>query len=199
MNAEMKNAPLLAGWTIAAGVGAVAFGVALVIGGLGATASVAAGAVLCLMVGLILGLPRADAAQVATNDAVAVSPAASPAPSVASQEPPAPFVSQQAPTMAHPAAGGRRPEAMSGARGGTADDLKLIEGIGPKLEQLCNSLGFYHFDQIARWTADEVEWVDANLTGFKGRVTRDKWVAQARLIVEVGVEEFLRRAKTNDY
>jgi hypothetical protein len=30
-------------------------------------------------------------------------------------------------------------------------------------------------------------------------VTRDKWVAQAKLILSVGREEFLRRAKTNDY
>ena len=41
--------------------------------------------------------------------------------------------------------------------------------------------------------------MDANLKGFRGRVTRDKWVAQAKLIREVGIPEFLRRAKTNDY
>jgi NADH-quinone oxidoreductase subunit E len=92
-----------------------------------------------------------------------------------------------------------RPAALPGPRGGTADDLKLIEGIGPKLEEVCNSLGFYHFDQIATWTAEEIAWVDANLTGFKGRVTRDRWVAQAKLILSVGPEEFLRRAQTNDY
>jgi NADH-quinone oxidoreductase subunit E len=93
----------------------------------------------------------------------------------------------------------RRPEALAAPRGGKADDLKVIEGIGPKLEQLCNSLGFWHYHQIANWTSDEIAWVDENLTGFKGRVTRDKWVAQAKLILEVGTEEFLRRAKTNDY
>ena len=34
---------------------------------------------------------------------------------------------------------------------------------------------------------------------FKGRITRDKWVAQAKIIVKDGLEAFLERAKTNDY
>ena len=41
--------------------------------------------------------------------------------------------------------------------------------------------------------------MDSNLKGFKGRVSRDKWVYQAKIIVEQGMEEFQRRAKTNDY
>jgi NADH-quinone oxidoreductase subunit E len=93
----------------------------------------------------------------------------------------------------------KKPKVLKAARKGKADDLKAIEGVGPKLEALLHSLGFFHFDQIANWTAEEIAWVDENLTGFKGRVTRDKWVAQAKLILEVGMEEFLRRAKTNDY
>jgi NADH-quinone oxidoreductase subunit E len=93
----------------------------------------------------------------------------------------------------------RQPKGLSAPRGGKADDLKTIEGIGPAMERLCNELGFFHLDQIAAWTAPEIAWVDANLKGFKGRVTRDRWVVQAKLIGEVGVEEFLRRAKTNDY
>ena len=74
----------------------------------------------------------------------------------------------------------RRPEALSAARAGGPDDLKLIKGVGPKLEALLHSLGFYHFDQLAQWTAAEIAWVDENLEGFKGRVTRDEWVVQAR-------------------
>jgi NADH-quinone oxidoreductase subunit E len=75
-----------------------------------------------------------------------------------------------------------KPKGLTQARGGKPDDLKIIKGIGPKLEVLCHSLGFYHFDQIANWTADEIAWVDDNLEGFKGRVTRDAWVAQAKLL-----------------
>ncbi|NUB43467.1 NADH-quinone oxidoreductase subunit E [Fertoebacter nigrum] len=92
-----------------------------------------------------------------------------------------------------------KPATLAGPRDGKPDNLQIIEGIGPKMEALCHSLGFYHLDQIANWTPAEVAWVDANLPGFKGRVTRDKWVAQAKLIGEVGEAEFLRRAKTNDY
>jgi predicted flap endonuclease-1-like 5' DNA nuclease len=88
---------------------------------------------------------------------------------------------------------GTRPEALTAARGGKADDLKLIKGVGPKLEKLCNSLGFYHFDQIANWTSDEVAWVDSNLEGFSGRVTRDEWVAQAKILASGGETEFSSR------
>ncbi|MDP2740141.1 MAG: NADH-quinone oxidoreductase subunit NuoE [Pseudorhodobacter sp.] len=98
-----------------------------------------------------------------------------------------------------PVEAGTQPAALTAARGGKADALQTIEGIGPALEKLCHGLGIFHFDQIAGWGAAEIAWMDANLKGFRGRVTRDKWVAQAKIIVDHGVEEFLRRAKTNDY
>ncbi|MBP6736782.1 MAG: NADH-quinone oxidoreductase subunit E [Rhodobacteraceae bacterium] len=94
---------------------------------------------------------------------------------------------------------GSKPAALDAARGGVADKLQTIEGIGPALEKLCHELGIFHFDQIASWGAAEVAWMDSNLKGFKGRVTRDRWVAQAKLILDVGIEEFLIRAKSNDY
>ena len=90
---------------------------------------------------------------------------------------------------------GTRPAGITCPRDTGADDLKQIKGIGPKLEQLCNSLGFYHFDQIAAWNADEVAWVDANLQGFKGRVSRDGWVEQARILAAGGETEFSKRVE----
>lgn len=93
---------------------------------------------------------------------------------------------------------GTRPSGLDGPRGGSADDLKQIKGIGPKLEKLCNSLGFWHFDQVAAWTADEVAWVDANLEGFRGRVTRDKWVQQAGVLASGGETEFSKRVEDGD-
>ncbi len=71
-----------------------------------------------------------------------------------------------------------KPQTLSGPREGGADDLKKISGVGPKLEGVLNGLGFYHFDQIAKWTEDEVAWVDSRLT-FKGRISRDNWMEQA--------------------
>lgn len=89
---------------------------------------------------------------------------------------------------------GVKPAGLEAARDGKADDLKLIKGVGPKMEKLCNALGFYHFDQIANWTADEVAWVDDNLEGFKGRVSRDDWVAQAKILAEGGETDFSKKS-----
>ncbi len=97
-----------------------------------------------------------------------------------------------------PVGDGTRPASLDGPRGGKADDLKQIKGIGPKLEKLCNRLGFWHFDQIAAWTADEVAWVDANLEGFKGRVTRDTWVEQAGVLASGGATAFSKRVDDGD-
>lgn len=133
----------------------------------------------------------------------AVPPAA--APPVAVMSVPAPAsVAEKTATMidvaAVEAAGqGIKPKGLTAPRDGQADNLKIIEGIGPVLERLCNAHGIFHFDQIAGWEAPEVAWMNSNLKGFKSRVSRDKWVAQARLIGEVGIEEFKRRAETNDY
>lgn len=93
---------------------------------------------------------------------------------------------------------GTRPAGLDSPRDGKADDLKQIKGIGAKLEKLCNSLGFWHFDQIAGWSADEIAWVDANLQGFKGRVTRDDWVGQARILAGGGATEFSKRVEDGD-
>lgn len=70
------------------------------------------------------------------------------------------------------------PTMLTSAREGGADDLKLIKGVGPKLEGVLNDLGVYHFDQIAAWTPAEIAWVDARLK-FKGRIERDDWIGQA--------------------
>ena len=74
----------------------------------------------------------------------------------------------------------KKPATLKAARKSGADDLKRIKGVGPKLEKLLNSLGFFHFDQVASWSENEMAWVDQNLEGFKGRATRDNWVAQAK-------------------
>ena len=230
------NAPNLGGWVLGVMVAIVAFGVAMVVGGLGMMPAAAIGAVLFVVVGLIAGMPRAPLpgpgetvitparaptsggavktaailVSVPTTPAPAYVPVAAPvaAPvAVAMAEPvvvpvaaapevaPAAFVSTPAPTGAT----GTAPQRLTAARGGVADDLKEIEGIGPALEKLCNELGFYHFDQIAGWTDADAAWVDDNMPRFKGRIERDKWVAQARLITSEGLEAFRVRAKTNDY
>lgn len=88
---------------------------------------------------------------------------------------------------------GSKPQMLDAAREGGPDNLKEVKGIGPKLEQLCHSLGVYHFDQIASWGAAEVAWMDANLKGFRGRVSRDDWVGQAKILAAGGETEFSER------
>ena len=89
----------------------------------------------------------------------------------------------------------KKPRVLTAARKSGADDLKMIKGVGPKLEKLLNTLGFYHFDQISKWSGDEIAWVDDNLEGFRGRVERDNWVNQAGILTKGGVTEFSKRAK----
>lgn len=91
-----------------------------------------------------------------------------------------------------------KPAALSAAREGGPDDLKKIKGVGPKLEELLHSLGYYHFDQIAKWTPAEIAWVDSNLEGFNGRATRDDWVEQAKLLAAGGETEFSERVDKGD-
>jgi predicted flap endonuclease-1-like 5' DNA nuclease len=84
-----------------------------------------------------------------------------------------------------------KPKGIGKARGGKADDLKRISGVGPKNESVLHSLGFFHFDQIAAWTATEVNWVDDHLR-FGGRIKREEWIRQARLLAEGKEAEFTK-------
>ncbi len=106
---------------------------------------------------------------------------------------PAPVTKKEAAPKQAPVAADGKPETLSAAREGGPDDLKMIKGVGPKLEALLHSMGFYHFDQVASWRKKEVAWVDENLEGFKGRVTRDEWVKQAKILAKGGTTEFSKK------
>lgn len=221
--AEMKNAPNLWGWAIGAAAGLVAFGVLVVVGKFDLFPAAAMGAVVAGAAGLVLGMPWGSASvgpiATAASERPAAAKAALSAPPVAEAAvKPVAFVSAPAPaatpaakpkaaakSRAETAAGKPKaarpagPERLKAPRKGKADDLKEIEGIGPAMEKLVNSLGFYHFDQIASWSDADVALVDAEMKTFKGRIARDKWVAQAKIIVSEGLEAFRERAKTNNY
>lgn len=78
------------------------------------------------------------------------------------------------------------PTLLQAPRGGQGDDLKLIAGVGPKLEALLHQMGIWHFDQIASWGPGEVAWVNSRLGTFRGRVERDNWIDQARRLASEG-------------
>jgi len=71
------------------------------------------------------------------------------------------------------------------------DDLKLISGVGPKIEGILHELGIFTFAQVAAWNAAEREWVDSYLN-FKGRIERDDWVRQAEALAKGGEAEYIR-------
>lgn len=95
----------------------------------------------------------------------------------------------EAPAPAAPASQEGRPPEV--ARPAVPDDLKLISGVGPKLEGVLNGLGIYTYAQIAAWTKTERDWVDGYLR-FKGRIERDDWVKQAEALANGGEAEYVR-------
>jgi len=62
------------------------------------------------------------------------------------------------------------------------DDLTRIKGLGPKLRDQLHALGITSFAQIAAWTEADVLAIDAQLGRFQGRIERDNWRGQARLL-----------------
>ena len=90
---------------------------------------------------------------------------------------------------------GQKPVMLEGPRDGGGDDLKKIKGVGPKLEGDLNAKGVWHYDQIAAWSGAEVTWADENLVKFKGRVSRDDWVGQAKTLAAGGRTEFSKKVK----
>ncbi|MFT3724885.1 MAG: hypothetical protein QM773_15040 [Hyphomonadaceae bacterium] len=91
---------------------------------------------------------------------------------------------------------GEKPELMDDARDGVADDLKLISGIGPKLEQKLNSIGIWHYGQIASWSQSNVDWVNAAIS-FRGRIERERWVPQARQLMQDAAAGLEREPENN--
>jgi predicted flap endonuclease-1-like 5' DNA nuclease len=115
-------------------------------------------------------------------------PAADPAPAAAR---PAPAASAEEPAPAAPSVAapvtdgeGTPPPQMPAPRPGGGDDLQQIKGVGPKLAVTLNEMGIWHYDQIAAWGPEEIAYMDANLKGFRGRVSRDDWAGQARALAE---------------
>ncbi len=71
------------------------------------------------------------------------------------------------------------------------DDLKMISGVGPKIEGILHELGIFTYRQISAWKKAEREWVDGYLK-FKGRIEREDWVKQAKALAKGGRDEYIR-------
>ncbi len=82
-----------------------------------------------------------------------------------------------------------RPKGIAAPRDGKSDNLQKITGIGPKNEKVLHNLGFFHFDQIAAWTDEQIDWVDSHLK-FNGRIRREEWTTQCELLANGSEAEF---------
>jgi predicted flap endonuclease-1-like 5' DNA nuclease len=85
-----------------------------------------------------------------------------------------------------PEVAAERPPLLPAPRSGAPDDLTLIEGMSPLQQSTLNSLGVYHFDQIAAWTPENVAWVDRYLR-LRGRIGEEEWVEQAGELAREGL------------
>lgn len=80
---------------------------------------------------------------------------------------------------------------------GTGDDLTRIKGLGPKLAALLGEFGVNTYAQIAAWSPEEIERIDAHLGRFSGRILRDQWVEQAKLLAAGDESSFVSQFGRN--
>ncbi len=73
------------------------------------------------------------------------------------------------------------------------DNIELLKGVGPKLVAQLKSLGITSLDQIANWTSADIADIDPKLGVFTGRIGRDNWVDQAKLLVAGDVAGFEKK------
>jgi predicted flap endonuclease-1-like 5' DNA nuclease len=99
---------------------------------------------------------------------------------------------------------GRVAPVMAGGGGVPAlanDELRKIIGIGPENEKRLKAAGITSFVQIANWSDEDVHRMETILA-FEGRIARERWIEQAKLLAAGELEEFAIRfptasAKTN--
>lgn len=120
----------------------------------------------CALAGLLRGAQAPAGAVAAAEPAAAAAPIAALPPVEGEAEIP-----------------GQRPGGLVAAKDDKPDDLKLIKGVAEQNETRLHALGIWHFEQIANWTPENVEWVGSYLA-FPGRIEREDWVGQAKAFVE---------------
>ena len=64
------------------------------------------------------------------------------------------------------------------------DDLKVIRGVGPKMESILNQLGITAWEQLAAFSKADIELVTEGLETFPDRLERGEWVAQAKELIK---------------
>lgn len=126
--------------------------------------------------------PKPAAKKVAPKPAAAeTAKAAKPATATAKPKA-APAAKAAAPAKAKPAPKPAAAVKTAPAAPQIPDDIALLKGVGPKLVALLQSMGVTSLEQIATWSAADVTEIDSKLGAFAGRIKRDNWVDQAKLL-----------------
>jgi predicted flap endonuclease-1-like 5' DNA nuclease len=80
---------------------------------------------------------------------------------------------------------------------GEVQDLKRIRGIGVLIEKRLNAAGITAYEQVANWTRADIDRI-SEMLDFKGRIERENWIEQARILASGGQTEFSRRVDRGD-
>jgi predicted flap endonuclease-1-like 5' DNA nuclease len=67
----------------------------------------------------------------------------------------------------------------------TSDDLTRIKGIGPAIAKKLTAMDVRSYEQIAGWGKADIDRVNDALR-FKGRIQREDWVGQAKVLATKG-------------
>ena len=137
------------------------------------------------------------AAAAITGATIAAKPPAAPVPPdpVPVQSPAAPPVSGDA--AASDPSWQPRSRASNTSSRGPRNDLKRIKGIGVVIDKKLEAMGITTYEQIAAWTTADIDKV-SNALDFKGRIEREQWVQQARILSGGGQTDFSRRMDRGD-
>jgi len=111
----------------------------------------------------------------------------SPKPRAAKPAGAAPKAKAEKPASAKPKAAKAKPSAAA-----VADNLKQIKGVGPQIEAKLNAAGINSFAQIAAWTKKQQAEFAEQLS-FAGRIEREEWVSQAKILAKGGSTDFAKR------
>ena len=90
------------------------------------------------------------------------------------------------------------------ASGEKKDDLKMISGIGPFIEERLHALDIFTYKQISKFAKKDIETINLAIEYFSGRIERDEWVAQAKELARAEKERVdlldrIRAKKTRVY
>lgn len=77
------------------------------------------------------------------------------------------------------------------------DDLKRIKGVGPFIEDKLNTIGIYTFDQISKFSPEDMQTVTELISFFPGRIERDDWKGQASVLKKDSDTDFSKRLSSD--